>query len=73
MNLKHALLLCGLIFSCTQVFATVGGGQTLEFLGYDAKDQKLYLLRDFGDGRGRYRNCIIINLIAIKPNPNSLK
>lgn len=53
MNLKHALLLCGLTFSCTQVFATVGGEQTLEFLGYDAKDQKLYLLRDFEDGRGR--------------------
>lgn len=53
MNLKIALLLSGLVVLSPQVFATVGGGQNLEFLGYDVKDQKLYLLRNFEDGRGR--------------------
>ena len=34
-------------------FATVGGPQTIEVLGYDASDQKVYILRHFYDGRGR--------------------
>lgn len=33
--------------------ATVGGGQSIEFLGYDIKAKKLYLLRHYEDGRGR--------------------
>lgn len=33
--------------------ATVGGGQHIEVLGYEAKEQKLYLLRHYEDGRGR--------------------
>lgn len=33
--------------------ATVGGGQYLEVLGYDAPEQKLYILRHYQDGRGR--------------------
>lgn len=53
MHLTSPLLLVSLLCFSTHVFATVGGGQSLEFLGYDAKDQKLYVLRDFEDGRGR--------------------
>lgn len=34
-------------------YATVGGGQTIEVLGYEVKQQKLYLLRHYEDGRGR--------------------
>ena len=33
--------------------ATVGGPQSIEVLGYDASEQKVYLLRHFYDGRGR--------------------
>ncbi len=33
--------------------ATVGGGQHIEILGYEVKEQKLYLLRHYEDGRGR--------------------
>ncbi|MEG2301073.1 MAG: hypothetical protein RSC03_11400, partial [Acinetobacter sp.] len=33
--------------------ATVGGGQHIEVLGYEVKEQKLYLLRHYEDGRGR--------------------
>ena len=51
--LKNILLFTALSCTSHAVFATVGGGQTLEFLGYDVKDQKLYLLREFEDARGR--------------------
>lgn len=53
MNLKSTILLCGLTCASANVFATVSGGQTLEFLGYDVKDKKLYVLRSFEDARGR--------------------
>lgn len=33
--------------------ATVGGGQYIEFLGYEPTDKKVYLLRHYEDGRGR--------------------
>lgn len=33
--------------------ATVGGGQSIEILGYEPKDKKVYILRDFEDARGR--------------------
>ncbi|OAL79774.1 aminotransferase [Acinetobacter sp. SFB] len=41
-----------IMLPCTS-FATVGGPQNVEFLGYDAKDQKVYLLKHYEDGRGR--------------------
>lgn len=53
MNRIFSILILGLTLSPVITSATVGGGQSLEFLGYDVKDQKLYLLRDFQDGRGR--------------------
>lgn len=34
-------------------FATVGGPQNIEVLGYESKEQKVYLLRHYQDGRGR--------------------
>ncbi len=34
-------------------YATVGGGQKIEVLGYQEKDKKLYVLRHYEDGRGR--------------------
>ncbi len=34
-------------------YATVGGPQNIEILGYEANEQKLYLLRHYEDGRGR--------------------
>ena len=33
--------------------ATLGGGQSIEVLGYQMKEQKLYVLRHFEDERGR--------------------
>lgn len=46
------------ILSCsaglsTPVFATVGGPESIEVLGYEAKEQKVYVLRHYEDGRGR--------------------
>ncbi|EOQ62742.1 hypothetical protein F935_01831 [Acinetobacter calcoaceticus ANC 3811] len=34
-------------------YATVGGGQKIEVLGYQEKEKKLYVLRHYEDGRGR--------------------
>ncbi|MGE8559516.1 MAG: aminotransferase [Acinetobacter sp.] len=41
-----------ILLPCTS-FATVGGPQNIEVLGYESKDQKVYLLRHYLDGRGR--------------------
>ena len=51
MNLR--MLFAGLVLLPSLAYATVGGPQSIEVLGYDAPDQKLYILRHFYDGRGR--------------------
>lgn len=51
MNIKIAL--CSLAALPSLALATVGGPQSIEVLGYDAPDQKVYILRHFHDGRGR--------------------
>ena len=52
MKANISLFLLGICLSPLSL-ATVGGPQNLEVLGYEAKDQKLYLLRHYLDGRGR--------------------
>ena len=47
--------------------ATVGGGQSLDVLGYDAKDQKVYLLRHYEDERGRLPQLYYYSLKASQP------
>lgn len=51
--LKFKTFIFGLILLPCTSFATVGGPHNVEFLGYDAKDQKVYLLKHYQDGRGR--------------------
>lgn len=51
MKIKRILFALGLL-PCT-TFATVGGSQTIEVLGYEPAEQKVYLLRHYEDGRGR--------------------
>ena len=51
--LKFKTFIFGLILLPCASFATVGGPHNVEFLGYDAKDQKVYLLKHYEDGRGR--------------------
>ncbi len=34
-------------------YATVGGSEIIEMIGYSAREQKVYVLRHFEDGRGR--------------------
>ena len=41
-----------ILLPCT-CFATVGGPQNIEVLGYESKEQKVYLLKHYLDGRGR--------------------
>ncbi|WP_291354606.1 aminotransferase [Acinetobacter sp. UBA3106] len=51
--LKLKILSLGLILLPCTSFATVGGPQKIEVLGYESKEQKVYLLRHYQDGRGR--------------------
>ena len=51
LKLKTSLLSL-ILLPCTS-FATVGGPQNIEILGYDHQDQKVYLLKHYEDGRGR--------------------
>ncbi len=48
--------------------ATVGGGQSIEVLGYEAKEKKLYVLRDFEDGRGRLPQLYYYQLNSQTPD-----
>ncbi|TSH73979.1 aminotransferase [Acinetobacter sp. RF15A] len=49
-------------------FATVGGPQNIEVLGYEVKDQKLYLMRHYLDGRGRLPQLYYYNFKSKQPN-----
>jgi hypothetical protein len=48
-------------------FATVGGPQTIEILGFDKNDQKIYLMRHFEDGRGRLPQLYYYQLNSKNP------
>ena len=61
MKIRIAALLLALGIPVS-AFATVGGPQNIEVLGYEVKDQKLYLLRHYLDIADAYLNCIIIIL-----------
>ncbi|HJF28120.1 MAG TPA: aminotransferase [Acinetobacter lwoffii] len=49
-------------------FATVGGPQNIEVLGYEVNDQKLYLMRHYLDGRGRLPQLYYYNFKSKQPN-----
>lgn len=49
-------------------YATVGGGQNIEVLGYEAKEKKLYVLRHFEDGRGRLPQLYYYQLNSKTPD-----
>ncbi|ATO20664.1 aminotransferase [Acinetobacter sp. LoGeW2-3] len=67
MNTKIGIFLFGLCLSPPS-FATVGGPQNIEVLGYEVKDQKLYLLRHYLDGRGRLPQLYYYNFKSKTPN-----
>ena len=62
--LCSAFILSGLSLP---VYATVGGPQHIEVLGLDQKDQKIYLMRHFEDGRGRLPQLYYYQLNSSKP------
>ena len=49
------------------LFATVGGEETIELLGYDQFDQKIYLARYFHDASGRVPQLYYYQLNSKKP------
>ncbi len=49
-------------------YATVGGGQHIEVLGYETKEQKLYLLRHFEDESGRLAQLYYYQLNSKSPD-----
>ena len=67
MQLRHFnAFAISILLSCS-AFATVGGPQTIEVLGFDKKDQKIYLMRHFEDGRGRLPQLYYYQLNSQKP------
>lgn len=53
MNLQQYFLAVPIIFASLHCHATLGGPETIQVLGYENKEHKLYLLRHFEDERGR--------------------
>lgn len=53
MNITQKLIFTSCLSFSLPVFATVGGPQSIEVLGYEAKEQKVYLLKHYEDGRDR--------------------
>lgn len=67
MKIRIAALLLALSIPVS-AFATVGGPQNIEVLGYEVKDQKLYLLRHYLDGRGRLPQLYYYHFKSKTPN-----
>lgn len=67
MKIKISLFLFVLCLSPLSL-ATVGGPQQIEVLGYEVKEQKLYLLRHYLDGRGRLPQLYYYHFKSQKPN-----
>lgn len=65
--IRRFLLPCILLLSPLSTFATIGGEQHIELLGYDIQDQKVYLLRHYEDGRARLPQLYYFDLRS-KPN-----
>lgn len=53
MNYFKNIMMFSLLSVPLYSYATVGGKQSIEVLGYEAKEQKLYVLRHYEDERGR--------------------
>ncbi|WP_127891431.1 hypothetical protein [Psychrobacter sp. FDAARGOS_221] len=77
----HAISLAIMFALPVGALATVGGGQRIEVLGYEARDNKVYVLRHFDDARGRLpqlyyydldtqfpQNLIEVRSLYINPN-----
>lgn len=56
-----------LFFFPSLSFATVGGPQEIEILGYETKEQKIYVLKHFYDARGRLPQLYYYQLNAKNP------
>lgn len=56
------------LFISSLSHATVGGGQSIEILGYEANDQKVYLLREYEDARGRLPQLYYYDLKSNQPD-----
>lgn len=80
---KAGILIC-VMASSVSAFATVGGGQRIDILGYDKTEQKVFVLRHYDDGRGRLPQLYYYDLSSNNPeklvevrslyiNPNSKK
>lgn len=54
--------------SMSSALATVGGDEVISFLGYDTKEKKVYVLRDYQDGRGNLPQLYYYNLASKMPN-----
>lgn len=61
------LIFIALCSMTTTLWATVGGGESLSVMGYEPKEQKIYVLRDYEDGRGRVPQLYYFDLKGKNP------
>lgn len=67
MNHLHTFSAAFFSLFSLSAYATVGGPQNIEVLGFDKKDQKIYVMRHFHDGRGRLPQLYYYQLNAKSP------
>ena len=53
---------------CSLSFATVGGAESIHIMGYDKKDQKIYLNRQYHDQSGRVPQLYYYQLSSKQPD-----
>ncbi len=68
MNHLHTFSAAFFSLFSLSAYATVGGPQNIEVLGFDKKDiEKIYVMRHFHDGRGRLPQLYYYQLNAKSP------
>lgn len=65
--ISHIFLFSFISLYSIATYATVGGGQNIEVLGYEAREQKVYILRTYEDARGRTPQLYYYNLKSQYP------
>ena len=68
MNLFKSIISSSLMIFSVQSYATLGGPEEITVLGYNQKDQKIYLLRHYVDESGRLPQLYYFQLNSKTPN-----
>ena len=65
---KYLINAVVMLFLPQMCLATVGGAESLEVLGFDQKDQKIFLARHYADASGRLPTLYYYHLASSQPH-----